>query len=57
MAGNCIEWTTEICSDPIRSCVTRGGFYYNNYAYVNYRNYCYTTEVANEGDFRSILYL
>ena len=58
LAGNVKEWSTETYVDEGNNpCTLRGGWYYEDYYYVNSRNYV-DTQYENSGtSFRVILYL
>ena len=58
MAGNCVEWTTETCSDSFLPCVVRGGYYGSSSNYTSgQRNRDYTSNASSDHSFRPLLYL
>ena len=57
MAGNCLEWTTETCSDSNNPCVIRGGYYNNSYCYTSLRGNNFRSNAYSYGSFRPLLYL
>ena len=56
MASNCLEWSTETCSDSGYNCALRGGYYAISSFYASTRFYR-TMAGGNYGSFRPILYL
>ena len=57
MASNCIEWSTETCSDAGYPCTGRGGIYYYSVYYASIRSNDDATYSNDGGSFRPLLYL
>ena len=57
MAGNCIEWTTETCSDSRGPCVYRGGYCLSSGSYTSIRSLGVPAFAYVSGAFRPLLYL
>ena len=57
MAGNCIEWTTETCSDSRGPCVYRGGYCLSSGSYTSIRSLGVPAFAYVSGAFRPLFYL